>query len=230
MPEFDWERPLADLHELRGADGRAGRRAPAGLERGLAHARANGCSASSSRSASRSSATPPGTCGRPARASRTQLHRRRLAHRRRAARRLARRLRSACCAALEVLRGTQGRDADGHAQADRLGRRGGRALRALAARLLRRRGHARRPTPCASSRTPRASTLPDALKENGIDLDTMGEAELPRHRRLPGAAHRAGPAPGGDGQARRGGDRLLRRRAPRDHLHRQGQPRRHRRR
>ena len=49
------------------------------------------------------------------------------------------------------------------------------------------------------------------------------ERRRPRHdgrgraagdRRLPGAAHRAGPAPGGGRQARRGRDRLLRRRAP----------------
>ena len=72
--------------------------------------------------------------------------------------------------------------------------------------------------------------LPDAAEGERRRPRHDGRGRAARHRRLPRAAHRAGPAAGGGGQAGRGGDRLLRRRAPLDHLHRQGQPRGHRRR
>ena len=119
----------------------------------------------------------------------------------------------------------QGRDARGHAEADRLGRRGGRALRAQPARLVRRRRHARARRGAAPQGRPghRAPGRADGERRRPRH-DGRGRAA--RHRRLSRAAHRAGTAAGGGGQARRGGDRLLRRRAPRDHVHRQGQPRR----
>ena len=58
----------------------------------------------------------------------------------------------------------------------RLGRRGGRALRPQPVRQLGVRGHARSRTRRASSPTPTASGLPDALAENGVELDRVLEA------------------------------------------------------
>ena len=148
---------------------------------------------------------------------------RRLAHRRGAQRRLARRLPRPARGGRGPAR-PQGRDAAGHAEAGRLGRRGGRALRPRPAGLIGRRGDARpgcgpppegQPGHHAPGRAGRERRRP------GHD----GRGRAARDRGLPGAAHRAGPAPGGGRQARRGRDRLLRRRAPQHHVHRQGQPR-----
>ena len=80
---------------------------------------------------------------------------------RRLARRRARRAapRSGCCA-----RHAAARRRRSTLKLRRLGRRGGRALRPLPARLVGRPPARSTPTTCASCRTPRARALPDALR------------------------------------------------------------------
>src|SRR5919202_460819 len=117
MPEFDWERPLADLHELRELTG-----GPDGA-RWL-----------------------DGALG--------------------------------VCAALEVIRGTQGETPPATIKlidwADEEGARFGRSLlgSSAAAGTL-------EPDAVRQLTDAEGTKLPDALRENGIDLDTMGDAELP---------------------------------------------------
>ena len=171
-----------------------------------------------------SSATSPGTCGRRSRAR---------ARRSSSSARTSTRCRTAggstaasgCCAALEVLRAHKGETPAVTLKlidwADEEGARFGRCLLGSSA--------------AAGTLDPDAVRAPQGQPGHRAAGRAEGERRRPRHdgrgraardRRLPRAAHRAGPAPGGGGQARRGRDRLLRRRAPRDHLHRQGQPRR----
>src|SRR4051794_22619211 len=157
MPDFDWERPLKDLHELaeltggpdgarrlawsedwRGGGERLGGQPPrTPPPRGGAPRRDPG------------GAGPPpprgdGVRGAPLDAPPPRLprgdRRRRLPYRRRAAWRLARRLPRAPGRGRGAAR-SQGRRAGGHLEAGRLGRRGGRAFRAQPARLIGRRGH-----------------------------------------------------------------------------------------
>ena len=223
MPDFDWERPLKDLHELAELTG-----GPDGARRLAWSEDWRTAREWLLKKLDETDATVERDVGgQPVGDDRGRVgqdRRRRLAHRRGAARRLAGRLPRPARGARGPA-GPQGRDAEGHAEADRLGRRGGRALRPLAARLIRRRRHARarrRPPPQGQP----GHHAPGRAQGERHRPRHDGRGRAPGHRRLPRAAHRAGPAPGGDGQARRGRDRLLRRRAPRDHVHRQGLPRR----
>ena len=100
-------------------------------------------------------------------------------------------------AGVEVLRRIAERgQAAGHGPPRQLGRRGGRALRPLALRLVAPRP-ARWPTrtSCGSSRDRDGIALPDALAAHGVDLDRALDArpQLETRGRLPRAAHRAGP-------------------------------------
>ena len=224
MPDFDWERPLKDLHELAeltgGPDG-ARRLAWSEDWRGAREWLLGKLGRDRRDRRARRRREPVGDD--PGRER--QDRRRRLAHRRGAARRLARRLPRRCCAAVEVLRAHKGETPAVTLKlidwADEEGARFGRSLLGSSAAA----GHAR------SRRGPPPQGQPGHRAAGRAG----GERHRPRHdgrgraardRRLPRAAHRAGPAPGGDGQAGRGRDRLLRRRASRDHVHRQGQPRR----
>ena len=178
MPDFDWERPLRDLHELAeltgGPDG--ARRLAWSEDWRTAREWLLGKLAETD--ATRGARLRPATCGRRSPASRRRSS-------------SSARTSTPCPhggwldGCLGVLRGAggparaQGRDAGGDAEADRLGRRGGRALRPLTPRLVRRRRHAgarRRARPQGHPGHRRSRTR---CKENDIDLDTMGEAELP---------------------------------------------------
>ena len=66
--------------------------------------------------------------------------------------------------------------------------------------------------------------LADAVKQHGIDLDRALEARkrAEERRRVPRAAHRAGPGAAEHGPADGRGARHVRRRAARDHVHRPG--------
>ena len=150
-------------------------------------------------------------------------------HRLRAERRLARRLPERPRRARGVAPAGGGRPAAGHGQARRLGRRGGSPLRPQPARIERRRrldarpGRAsparRMPTVCAlpgCARGPRSRARPDERRRQPA-----------RHgRRLPGAAHRAGPGAREHGPAARRGARHVRRGAPPRRVSRSGGPRR----
>ena len=114
----------------------------------------------------------------------------RLGARRRLARRRAerRRRRWRCCARWPAS------PAAAHAQAGRLGRRGGRALRAQPDGLERVRRHPRPRRRARAGRPRRGSRCRTPSRAHGVDLDRAGEARRrARGRRgLPGAAHRAG--------------------------------------
>src|SRR5919107_5061386 len=176
MPEFDWERPLADLHELReltgGPDGarrlawRAdwrkarewllGKLEPLGVETerdaaGNLWATRAGASDRVIMVGSHIDAVPHGGWLDGA---------------------------LGACAALEVLRGTQGETPPATIKlidwADEEGARFGRSLlgSSAAAGTL-------EPDAVRELKDNQGVALPDALKENDVDLDTMGEAELP---------------------------------------------------
>jgi hydantoinase/carbamoylase family amidase len=176
MPEFDWERPLADLHELReltgGPDGarrlawsedwrRArewllGKLEPLGVEverdqAGNLWATRQGESDQVIVVGSHIDAVPHGGWLDGA---------------------------LGVCAALEVIRGTQGETPPATLKlidwADEEGARFGRSLlgSSAAAGTL-------EPDAVRELKDNQGTTLPDALQENDIDLDTMGEAELP---------------------------------------------------
>jgi hydantoinase/carbamoylase family amidase len=178
MPEFDWERPLADLHELReltgGPDGARrlawsedwrkarewllGKLEPLGVEverdaAGNLWATRAGSSERVIVVGSHIDAVPHGGWLDGA---------------------------LGVCAALEVLRGTQGETPPATLKlidwADEEGARFGRSLlgSSAAAGTL-------EPDVVRQLTDADGTTLPDALKENGIDLDTMGEAELPQN-------------------------------------------------
>ena len=132
-------------------------------------------------------------------------------------------------AALGVLRAYAegGRAASAAAGDRRLGRRGGRALRAQPLRQLGVRGNARSASAGRAARRRRAPDR-DVLGEHGVEL-----AQAPPMwrapdgaRRLPRAAHRAGAADGGRGGAGGRGQRLRRGRALPLRLPRPGGPRR----
>jgi hydantoinase/carbamoylase family amidase len=176
MPEFDWERPLADLHELReltgGPDGarrlawsedwrRArewllGKLEPLGVEverdqAGNLWATRKGESDKVIVVGSHIDAVPHGGWLDGA---------------------------LGVCAALEVIRGTQGETPPATIKlidwADEEGARFGRSLlgsSAAAGTLT--------PDDVRELKDAQGTTLPDALQENGIDLDTMTQAELP---------------------------------------------------
>src|SRR3954471_7046754 len=176
MPEFDWERPLADLHELReltgGPDGarrlawsedwRTAREwllsklEPLGVEverdaAGNLWATRKGESDKIVVVGSHIDAVPHGGWLDGA---------------------------LGVCAALEVLRGTAGETPPATIKlidwADEEGARFGRSLlgSSAAAGTL-------EPDAVRELTDAEGTTLPDALEENGIDLDTMTEAELP---------------------------------------------------
>ena len=154
MPEFDWERPLADLHELRdltgGPDGARRlawsedwRRAREWL---LGKLEPLGVVVGSHIDAVPHGGWLDGALG--------------------------------VCAALEVIRGTQGETPPATLKlidwADEEGARFGRSLlgSSAAAGTL-------EPDAVRELKDNQGTTLPDALQENGIDLDTMSEAALP---------------------------------------------------
>jgi N-carbamoyl-L-amino-acid hydrolase len=176
MPEFDWERPLADLHELReltGGPGGARRLAwsadwrtarewligklePLGVEidrdaAGNLWATRRGESERTIVVGSHIDAVPRGGWLDGA---------------------------LGVCAALEVIRGTQDETPPATLKlidwADEEGARFGRSLlgSSAAAGTL-------DPEEVRGLTDAEGTTLPDALRENGIDLDAMGEAELP---------------------------------------------------
>jgi N-carbamoyl-L-amino-acid hydrolase len=178
MPEFDWERPLADLHELRdltgGPDGarrlawsedwrRArewllGKLEPLGVEverdqAGNLWATRQGESEQVIVVGSHIDAVPHGGWLDGA---------------------------LGVCAALEVIRGTQDETPPATIKlidwADEEGARFGRSLlgSSAAAGTL-------EPDAVRELKDAHGTTLPDALQENGIDLDTMGEADLPEN-------------------------------------------------
>src|ERR1700754_1656605 len=176
MPEFDWERPLADLHELReltgGPDGARrlawsedwrtarewllGKLEPRGVEgerdvAGNLWAPRRGESEQTIVVGSHIDAVPHGGWLDGA---------------------------LGVCAALEVLRGTQGETPPATLKlidwADEEGARFGRSLLGSSAAAGPLEPDAGRALTDAEG-TP----LPDALAENGVDLDRMGEAELP---------------------------------------------------
>src|SRR4051794_2615107 len=176
MPEFDWERPLADLHELReltgGEDGARrlawsadwrkarewllGKLEPLGVEverdaAGNLWATRTGDSERVIVVGSHIDAVPHGGWLDGA---------------------------LGVCAALEVIRGTQGETPPATLKlidwADEEGARFGRSLlgsSAAAGTLA--------PDDVRHLTDAEGTTLPAALAENGIDLDVMGEAELP---------------------------------------------------
>jgi hydantoinase/carbamoylase family amidase len=176
MPEFDWERPLADLHELReltgGPDGARrlawsadwrkarewllGKLEPLGVavERDAAGnlwATRHGASDRVIVVGSHIDAVPHGGWLDGA---------------------------LGVCAALEVIRGTQGETPPATLKlidwADEEGARFGRSLlgsSAAAGTLA--------PDDVRGLTDAEGTALPDALAENGVDLDAMGEAELP---------------------------------------------------
>src|SRR3954454_1001336 len=176
MPEFDWERPLADLHELReltgGPDGARrlawsedwrkarewllGKLEPLGVEverdaAGNLWATRTGDSERVIVVGSHIDAVPHGGWLDGA---------------------------LGVCAALEVIRGTQGETPPATLKlidwADEEGARFGRSLlgsSAAAGTLA--------PDDVRHLTDAEGTTLPAALAENGIDLDAMGEAELP---------------------------------------------------
>src|SRR3954452_3850107 len=176
MPEFDWERPLNDLHELReltgGPDGARrlawsedwrtarewllGKLEPLGVEverdvAGNLWATRKGESDKIVVVGSHIDAVPHGGWLDGA---------------------------LGVCAALEVLRGTQGETPPATIKlidwADEEGARFGRSLlgsSAAAGTLT--------PDDVRELKDAQGTTLPDALQENGVDLDTMTEAELP---------------------------------------------------
>jgi hydantoinase/carbamoylase family amidase len=178
MPEFDWERPLADLHELReltgGPDGARrlawsedwrkarewllGKLEPLGVEverdaAGNLWATRTGASDRVIVVGSHIDAVPHGGWLDGA---------------------------LGVCAALEVLRGTTGETPPATIKlidwADEEGARFGRSLlgSSAAAGTL-------EPDAVRGLTDAEGTKLPDALQENGIDLDTMGEAELPEN-------------------------------------------------
>src|SRR3954447_2568205 len=177
MPEFDWERPLADLHELReltgGPDGARrlawsedwrqarewllGKLEPLGVEverdaAGNLWATRKGESDKIVVVGSHIDAVPHGGWLDGA---------------------------LGVCAALEVLRGTAGETPPATIKlidwADEEGARFGRSLlgSSAAAGTL-------EPDAVRELTDAEGTKLPDALEENGIDLDTMTEAELPK--------------------------------------------------
>src|SRR3954447_18890734 len=178
MPEFDWERPLADLHELReltgGPDGARrlawsedwrtarewllGKLEPLGVEverdaAGNLWATREGGSEQVIVVGSHIDAVPHGGWLDGA---------------------------LGVCAALEVIRGTQGETPPATIKlidwADEEGARFGRSLlgsSAAAGTLT--------PDDVRELTDAEGTKLPDALQENGIELDTMGEAELPQN-------------------------------------------------
>ena len=79
-------------------------------------------------------------------------------------------------AALEALRAARRRRPAGRAAPRRLGRRGGRALRAQPVRLVGVRGHARRSTRCAISRTATASASRTSSARCDVDLAKVHES------------------------------------------------------
>jgi hydantoinase/carbamoylase family amidase len=176
MPEFDWERPLADLHELReltgGPDGARrlawsedwrtarewllGKLEPLGVEverdaAGNLWATRKGESEQVIVVGSHIDAVPHGGWLDGA---------------------------LGVCAALEVLRGTQGETPPATLKlidwADEEGARFGRSLlgSSAAAGTL-------EPDVVRELKDANGTTLPDALQENGIDLDSMSDAQLP---------------------------------------------------
>src|SRR3954466_14623301 len=176
MPEFDWERPLNDLHELReltgGPDGARrlawseewrtarewllGKLEPLGVEverdvAGNLWATRKGESDKIVVVGSHIDAVPHGGWLDGA---------------------------LGVCAALEVIRGTQGETPPATIKlidwADEEGARFGRSLlgSSAAAGTL-------SPDDVRHLKDAQGTTLPDALRENDVDLDTMGEAELP---------------------------------------------------
>jgi N-carbamoyl-L-amino-acid hydrolase len=178
MPEFDWERPLADLHELReltgGPDGARrlawsedwrkarewllGKLEPLGVDverdaAGNLWATRRGESDRVIVVGSHIDAVPHGGWLDGA---------------------------LGVCAALEVIRGTQGETPPATIKlidwADEEGARFGRSLlgSSAAAGTL-------EPDAVRGLTDAEGTKLPDALQENGIDLDTMGEAELPEN-------------------------------------------------
>jgi N-carbamoyl-L-amino-acid hydrolase len=179
MPEFDWERPLADLHELReltgGPDGArrlawsadwrtarewlVGKLEPLGVEverdeAGNLWATLPGASDDGFVVVgSHIDAVPHGGWLDGA---------------------------LGVCAALEVIRGTQGETPPATLKlidwADEEGARFGRSLLGSSAAAGTLAADDVRGLTDAEG-----TSLPDALAENGIDLDTMGEAELPGH-------------------------------------------------
>ena len=123
----------------------------------------------------------------------------------------------------------RGGRAAGHGAARRLGRRGGRALRALALRLVGGGGLDARPGRAArSSSTATGSRCPRRSRAHGVELDARDRrARAARGRGgLPRAAHRAGPGARVDGPAARRRARHVRRRALAHHVARPGRARR----
>ena len=134
---------------------------------------------------------------------RRRVRHRRRAHRLRAERRLARRRAQRRRRARGAARAGR-RAAAADAQAGRLGRRGGRALRPLADGLLGVRGHARPRRACAGSPTATASRCPTRSPRTASSSTacTSRGAMLEGAPRLPGAAHRAGADPRAAGACR----------------------------
>ena len=146
-----------------------------------------------------------------------------------AERRLARRLPQRHRRRRGVPADRRGGDAAGAGAARQLGRRGGRALRPLALRLV---GGGRldaRPGRAAQAdATATASRSRTRSREHGVDLDRALEAARAARgrRRLPRAAHRAGPGARVARPPARRRARHLRRRALAHHLARPGRARR----